>query len=103
MVSEVIRESGVVELRSHCTICKESLDFRRKIQCAIGVMHVIKWLDAEAIPGEEQLAFPPVPYSESEHPPQAFHNPCSLFLIQVKNGLCITVGSIRVPSSLEVA
>src|SRR5205085_1724228 len=80
----------------------DRFELRREQQLA-ALFAVVERLDADAVPSEEQLLFPPVPDRKSEHPAQVIDAALTEILVEVDDRLGVAVGSEHMAAPFERA
>src|SRR2546422_2594122 len=100
-VGKIVRQRGVIQLRSDRLGREQRLDFRREVERPVIRVHVVQRLLTHTIPGEEELLAATVPDGEGEHPPELVDGPRALFLVQPEDGLGIAASAVAMAAALE--
>jgi hypothetical protein len=100
-----VRQVGVdrseVEVAWNAAIRHQRAQLRGETDCAVS-QRVEQGLLADAIAGEQQLATPPIPDREREHPVQTADTVNAELLVQVHDHLGVAVGGKAVAPAYEV-
>src|SRR5699024_1577327 len=98
----------LVQLLVEARVGEEALNLRAKEE-GLPIVIVVEGLNAEDVPGAEELLLLLVPDDKGEHAPQLLQNALAVLLVPVEDGLRIGAGGELVsllqqvlPQSLEI-